>query len=81
MAKKGKAIRGETFESPAGESKLGVTVQGVNLSGSDVYKLMYICVDLLELCVNLSGKIDPAASWLVAHARDEVTLGVFGYRS
>ena len=81
MAKKGKAIRGEAFESPLGESKLGVALEGVNLSGSDVYKLMYICVDLLELCVNLSGKIDPAASWLVAHARDEVTLGVFGYRS
>ena len=81
MAKKGKAIQLETFESPAEEPKLGVTVEGVNLSGSDVYKLMYICVDLLELCVNLSGKIDPAASWLVAHARDEVTLGVFGYRS
>ncbi len=81
MAKKGKAIQLETFESPAGEPKLGVTVEGVALSGSDVYKLMYICVDLLELCVNLSGKIDPAASWLVAHARDEVTLGVFGYRS
>jgi hypothetical protein len=58
-----------------------MNVEGINLTGPDVYKLMYICVDLLELCSNLTGKIDPAASWLVAHARDEVTLGVFGYRS
>ena len=81
MAKKGKALLAGTVESPPEEEKLGIAVEGVNLAGSDVYKLMYICVDLLELCVSLSGKIDPAASWLVAHARDEVTLGVFGYRS
>ncbi len=81
MAKNGKALRGETFGSPLGERKMGATVQGINLTGPDVYKLMYICVDLLELCSSLTGKIDPAASWLVAHARDEVTLGVFGYRS
>lgn len=80
MAKKLKVVEGQAVMSRPEESKPGITVAGVNLSGSDVYKLMYICVDLLELCTSLSGKIDPAASWLVAHARDEVTLGVFGYR-
>jgi hypothetical protein len=81
MAKRVKVLEGQAVVSRPEESKFGITVEGVNLSGSDVYKLMYVCVDLLELCSNLSGKIDPAASWLVAHARDEVTLGVFGYRS
>lgn len=81
MTKKLKAVEGRTVAPRPEESKLGINVDGVNLSGSDVYKLMYICVDLLELCTSLSAKIDPAASWLVAHARDEVTLGVFGYRS
>ena len=81
MAKKVKALEGHRALSLLEERKSGINVEGVNLSGSDVYKLMYICVDLLELCTSLSGKIDPAASWLVAHARDEVTLGVFGYRS
>ena len=51
MAKKEKALRGGTVEFRPEEEKLGIAVEGVNLAGSDVYKLMYICVDLLELCV------------------------------
>ena len=43
-------------------------------------KLLSICVDLLELCTEVTGTIDPAAAWLVAHAKDEVTLGTYGIR-
>ena len=45
-----------------------------------VERLASLCVDLLELCTEVTGTIDPAAAWLVAHAKDEVTLGVHGVR-
>jgi hypothetical protein len=43
-------------------------------------KLLSVCMDLHELCIDVTGTIDPAAAWLVAHAKDEVTLGVYGER-
>lgn len=43
-------------------------------------KLLSVCVDLLELCSEVTGSIDPTAAWLIAHVRDEVTLGVYGVR-
>jgi hypothetical protein len=43
-------------------------------------KLLSACVEILELCIEVTGTIDPAAAWLVAHAKDEVTLGVYGAR-
>jgi hypothetical protein len=36
---------------------------------------------LLELCTHVSGRIDPEAGYMVAHARDEVMLGIFDVRS
>ena len=48
------------------------------LSEPDVRTLFRVCVELLDFCAKISGKIDPAASWLVAHARDEVIIGAFG---
>jgi len=41
-------------------------------------KLLSVCLDLLELSIEVTGTIDPAAAWLVARAKDEVTLGVYG---
>ena len=43
-------------------------------------KLLNACIDILELCIEVTGTIDPGAAWLVAHAKDEVTLGVYGVR-
>jgi hypothetical protein len=50
------------------------------LSACETRRLMSICVELLELCCHVSGRIDPAAGWMVAHARDEVMIGIFGVR-
>ena len=47
---------------------------------SQTTKLLSVCVDLLELCIEVTGTIDPAAAWLVVHAKDEVTLTAFGTR-
>ena len=52
----------------------------LNLSASEAQRLYGIRVDLLELCSTVSGRIDSEAEWMVAHARDEVMLGVFDVR-
>lgn len=41
-------------------------------------KLLEICVDLLELCAECTGTIDPIAARLVSKAREEVIFGVYG---
>jgi len=61
-------------------SELEVTkpqVGELNLSACESRRLYGICVELLELCSHVSGRIDPQAGWMVAHARDEVMLGIF----
>ena len=52
----------------------------LKLSASEARRLYGIRVNLLELCSTVSGRIDPEAEWMVAHARDEVMLSVFGVR-
>jgi hypothetical protein len=49
----------------------------LSLSACEARRLYGICVELLELCSHVSGRIDPQAGWMVAHARDEVMLGIF----
>lgn len=49
----------------------------LSLSACEARRLYGICVELLELCSHISGRIDPQAGWMVAHARDEVMLGIF----
>ena len=43
-------------------------------------RLLELCVDLLELCIDCTGTIDPIAAKLVSKAKDEVTFGVYGVR-
>jgi hypothetical protein len=43
-------------------------------------KLINVCIEMLELCIEVTGTIDPAAAWLVVHAKDEVTLATNGTR-
>ena len=47
---------------------------------SQAAKLLSVCVELIELCIEVTGTIDPAAAWLVVHAKDEITLGGWGTR-
>jgi hypothetical protein len=55
----------------------GRQVGKLSLSACEARRLYGICVELLELCSHVSGRIDPQAGWMVAHARDEVMLGIF----
>ena len=43
-------------------------------------RLLGLCVELLELCIEVTGTIDPAAASMVSHARDEVALNRYGTR-
>jgi hypothetical protein len=70
LAKKLKKREPEPFDVKRNVGEL-------NLSACEARRLYGICVELLELCSHVSGRIDPQAGWMVAHARDEVMLGIF----
>ncbi len=73
MAKRSKAREPETTVAKPNVGEL-------SLSACEARRLYCVCVELLELCCHISGRIDPAAGWMVAHARDEVMIGIFGVR-
>ena len=56
-------------------------IEELRLSAADARVLMTICVQLLDFCAHVCGKIDPTAAMMVTWARDEVTIPVFGYRA
>ena len=70
LAKKLKKRETEPFDAKRNVGEL-------NLSACEARRLYGICVELLELCSHVSGRVDPQAGWMVAHARDEVMLGIF----
>jgi hypothetical protein len=43
----------------------------IGLTHSEACRLMAICVDLIDLCAKVTGKIDPAVGSIVSYARDE----------
>jgi hypothetical protein len=45
--------------------------EDVRLTPSDACRLMAICIDLIDLCAKVTGKIDPAVGSIVGYARDE----------
>ena len=45
--------------------------EDVGLTHSEACRLMAICIDLIDLCAKVTGKIDPAVGSIVDYARDE----------
>jgi hypothetical protein len=45
--------------------------EAIGLTPSEACRLMAICVDLIDLCAKVTGKIDPAVGSIVGYARDE----------
>jgi hypothetical protein len=43
----------------------------VTLTPSDAGRLIAICIDLIDLCAKVTGRIDPAVGSIVGYARDE----------
>jgi len=48
----------------------------IGLTPSEACRLMAICVDLIDLCAKVTGKIDPAVGSIVGYARDEALSAV-----
>ena len=49
--------------------------EDIRLTPSDACRLIAICIDLIDLCARVTGKIDPALASIVAYARDEALSG------
>lgn len=45
--------------------------EDVGLTPSEACRLMAICIDLIDLCAKVTGKIDPELASIVSYARDE----------
>jgi hypothetical protein len=73
----GERIGQEIEKTRTGARRYKATCWRLNLSACEARRLYGVCVELLELCSHVSGRIDPQAGWMVAHARDEVMLGIF----
>jgi hypothetical protein len=50
---------------------LKATREDVSLTPSKACRLIAICIDLIDLCAKVTGKIDPAIASIVGCARDE----------
>jgi hypothetical protein len=46
--------------------------EDARLTTADACRLVAICIDLIDLCAKVTGKIDPAVASIVGYARDEV---------
>jgi len=57
----------------SGQSK--ANWEDISLTPSEMCRLIAICIDLIDLCANVTGKIDPALGSIVAYARDEALSG------
>ena len=49
---------------------------GVALTTSETSRLLKICIELIDLCAKVTGKIDPAVGSVVENARDEAIADV-----
>ncbi len=57
-------LRERSISSAAKKEEIGLTA-------SEASQLMAICIDLIDLCAKVTGKIDPAVGSIVDYARDE----------
>jgi hypothetical protein len=54
--------------------RIGTTrakVEDMTLTNSEACRLIGICIELIDLCAKVTGKIDPAVGAIVGYARDE----------
>jgi hypothetical protein len=49
-----------------------IGVEKSQLSIPDVYLLLTVCTELVNLCARLTGKIDPAAAAMLTYVRDDI---------
>jgi hypothetical protein len=54
------------------DKKLESEVEKSQLSKQDIRLLLVMCVELVNLCAKLTGKIDPAAAAMLSYVRDDI---------
>ena len=54
--------------------------EGVPLTAAQAERLLSICVDMIDLCSEVTGKIDPAVGTMVAYACDDALNGILKTR-
>ena len=51
---------------------------GVSLTATQAERLLSICVDMIDLCAEVTGTIDPAVGTMVAYACEDALNGILG---
>jgi hypothetical protein len=54
------------------DRKAGLTEEKSELSEADIRRLLMICTDLVNLCTEATGGIDPAAAAMLAYVKDNI---------
>jgi hypothetical protein len=54
------------------EKNAQATSEKSQLSERDVRLLLVVCAELVNFCANVTGRIDPAASAMLAYVGDEI---------
>ena len=63
---------------------LGVSKQrldGLPLTAAQAERLLSICVDIIDLCAEVTRKLDPAVGTMLAYARDDALNSILGKKS
>jgi hypothetical protein len=55
--------------------------EDVTLTAAEAGRLIDICIELMDLCAEVTGRINPAAGAMVGYARDEALSELTGLRS
>jgi hypothetical protein len=56
-------------------------IEDVTLTAAEACRLIDICIELIDLCAKVTGKIHPAAGSMMGYARDEALSAVAEFRS
>ena len=67
------------LEAPRGSTK--PKIEDVTLTAAEACRLIDICIELIDLCAKVTGKIHPTAGSMVGYARDEALSEVAEFRS
>jgi hypothetical protein len=65
----------------AQEKSTRARIEDVTLTAAEARRLIDICIELIDLCAKVTGKINPAAGSMVGYARDEALSEVAEFRS
>jgi hypothetical protein len=69
----------ETMNALSSQAK--PEAEDVTLTASEACRLIGICIELIDLCSRVTGKIDPAVGSIVGYARDEALAEALEIRS